>query len=483
MMEATSNDNHREINPRNRAIAYALTAAGLLVAFWITREWMWDNEPVHSAVEAVGAVASMLLAYYLLLAFRDKQEAGAPLCLALGFIGMGVLDMFHAFASPGPAFVFLHSLAGLVGGVGFASVLLPARAHVAICKRHVPVGFALLCSAVGLWSLVTGRVPTMLRSDGAFSALAVAINVIGGVGYLVSLRAFSGHSKPLFSNREKRAFLFMALFFGIAGVTFSLSALWDGPWWLWHVFRLFAFLGALFVVIDGQHRNHMQTGRAKTRFRTLYESSSDAMMMLSDTGFTDCNVQTLALFGIESKEAFCRMSPADLSPPEQADGRDSMAAAGEAIETAMREGSNNFEWLHKRHDTGEVFPAEVLLTRMELEGQQVLQASVRDITERKRTEELLRAREARWSALTDNFEGIIQILGTDGTIKFMSRVYPPHTMEDVVGKSAFDFMDEGSTDKACQALKDVVAGSRAQAFEITIRLPDGAAVPFGPMKA
>ena len=227
----------------------------------------------------------------------------------------------------------------------------------------------------------------------------------------------------------------------------------------------------------------MQTGRAKTRFRTLYESSSDAMMMLSDTGFTDCNVQTLALFGIESKEAFCRMSPADLSPPEQADGRDSMAAAGEAIETAMREGSNNFEWLHKRHDTGEVFPAEVLLTRMELEGQQVLQASVRDITERKRTEELLRAREARWSALTDNFEGIIQILGTDGTIKFMSRVYPPHTMEDVVGKSAFDFMDEGSTDKACQALKDVVAGSRAQAFEITIRLPDGAAVPFGPMKA
>ncbi|MBI9087553.1 MAG: response regulator, partial [Desulfobacterales bacterium] len=45
-------------------------------------------------------------------------------------------------------------------------------------------------------------------------------------------------------------------------------------------------------------------------------------------------------------------------------------------------------------------------------------------------------------------------------------------------KSAFDFMDEGSADKARQALKDVIAGSGAQTFEIDIRLPDGAAVPF-----
>ena len=81
---------------------------------------------------------------------------------------------------------------------------------------------------------------------------------------------------------------------------------------------------------------------------------------------------------------------------------------------------------------------------------------LRDITERKRTEELLRAREARWSALTDNFEGIVQILGTDGTIEFMSRVYPPHTMEDVVGKSgiAERFPDFHDNPEAMEALNE-----------------------------
>jgi PAS domain S-box-containing protein len=54
------------------------------------------------------------------------------------------------------------------------------------------------------------------------------------------------------------------------------------------------------------------------------------------------------------------------------------------IETAMREGFHFFEWTHRRLD-GEVFTADVLLTRMDLAGQTVLQATVRDITERQQS--------------------------------------------------------------------------------------------------
>ena len=44
-------------------------------------------------------------------------------------------------------------------------------------------------------------------------------------------------------------------------------------------------------------------------------------------------------------------------------GTDSMTLASQRIATAMKEGTNRFEWVHKRLDTGENFPAEVLLSR------------------------------------------------------------------------------------------------------------------------
>ncbi|MBT3201508.1 MAG: response regulator [Phycisphaerales bacterium] len=91
---------------------------------------------------------------------------------------------------------------------------------------------------------------------------------------------------------------------------------------------------------------------------------------------------------------------------------------------------------------------------------------------------VLREREERWSALTANYEGIVQILDTTGAIEYMSKVYPPYTMENVIGRSAFDFMDQASVGKARRMLKAVTSGSPSQTFEIDIPLPDGAVVPF-----
>jgi signal transduction histidine kinase len=59
------------------------------------------------------------------------------------------------------------------------------------------------------------------------------------------------------------------------------------------------------------------------------------------------------------------------------------------IEAAMREGSHFFEWTHRRIG-GEEFPADVLLTRIEQNGKVIIQATVRDITERKKAEEQLK---------------------------------------------------------------------------------------------
>jgi PAS domain S-box-containing protein len=125
--------------------------------------------------------------------------------------------------------------------------------------------------------------------------------------------------------------------------------------------------------------------KSEERYRVLVESAHDAIMTLEPPSwrFTACNPATVALFRSGSEEAFVAASPWQLSPELQPDGQRSEAKAKEMIETAMREGSHFFEWRHKCLD-GEEFPATVLLTRVQIEGQVFLQATVRDITEQKR---------------------------------------------------------------------------------------------------
>lgn len=127
---------------------------------------------------------------------------------------------------------------------------------------------------------------------------------------------------------------------------------------------------------------------SEQKFRTIFDSSADAIMLLDDTGFFDCNQATLKIFGCADHNDFLSKHPADLSPATQADGKDSLVKANEMIAKAIEQGENFFEWTHRRTN-GEDFPAEVSLTSMQLDGKTVLEAVVRDITERKQAELLL----------------------------------------------------------------------------------------------
>jgi two-component system, sensor histidine kinase and response regulator len=125
---------------------------------------------------------------------------------------------------------------------------------------------------------------------------------------------------------------------------------------------------------------------SESKYRTLYEATTDAIMLLDESGFLDCNQATLKIFGCASRDEFIRKHPSELSPPIQPCGADSRFLADEKITTAITQGSNFFEWQHRRLN-GQVFPAEVLLSAMNLEEKKLLQAVVRDITDRKQTEE------------------------------------------------------------------------------------------------
>lgn len=151
----------------------------------------------------------------------------------------------------------------------------------------------------------------------------------------------------------------------------------------------FILLG-LAIMAAYVNRQHQALQATENRYQTLYDSSSDAVMLLNDNGFFDCNPATLAAFGCASREELYTKHPADFSPPTQPCGMDSRSMATEQVGIATKTGSHRFEWIYQRADTGTLFPAEVLLTAMELDGKPVFQAVVRDITVRKNAEEELR---------------------------------------------------------------------------------------------
>jgi PAS domain S-box-containing protein len=116
-----------------------------------------------------------------------------------------------------------------------------------------------------------------------------------------------------------------------------------------------------------------------------------------ETGFfADPNASAEKLYGLP-REELIKVGPAQMSPPNQPDGRDSTEKAMEKINEAMQGGAPVFEWTH-RSAQGEDIPCEVRLLRLPGAKPRV-RFSVTDITERKRLLELTTQRAKQQEAL------------------------------------------------------------------------------------
>lgn len=139
-------------------------------------------------------------------------------------------------------------------------------------------------------------------------------------------------------------------------------------------------------ILAGQKLNNYHA--LEIRYERVYQTTTDAIMLLDEKGFTDCNQATLNIFKLKSVAEFIKCHPADLSPPVQPDGEDSLTKANRMIGIALEEGKNFFEWVH-RNKEGVDFTCEVLLSRLIIDGKPVLQASVRDVSERVKFQQVI----------------------------------------------------------------------------------------------
>ena len=142
-------------------------------------------------------------------------------------------------------------------------------------------------------------------------------------------------------------------------------------------------------------------------YQSIYETTSEGIMVFDDGVFREVNSAACEMFGAEASEMIGR-SPVDFSPEFQPDGRPSGPTAMAFMERC-REGSVvRFDWVHRRVD-GTDFDAEITLNRATIAGEASMFAFIRDISAEKANERKMRAakRELEFRATHDSLTGLL----------------------------------------------------------------------------
>jgi len=160
---------------------------------------------------------------------------------------------------------------------------------------------------------------------------------------------------------------------------------------------------SIWADITKQRKIEYSLQESEKKYRTLYETSRDSIILLTPEGILGGNPAAVQMFGCVNEKELISQSLASLSPEYQPDGSLSSIKSRRLMEIALKSGTYFFEWKNRRLDGTEFF-STVLLTRMELEGEKILQATVRDITDQKLAEQALIERQKELEAKTKELE-------------------------------------------------------------------------------
>lgn len=116
--------------------------------------------------------------------------------------------------------------------------------------------------------------------------------------------------------------------------------------------------------------------------RSVFHNSPDPQLVVGNNRFIDCNVASIKFLNAQSKNHILSSDYAQLSPKYQMDGQLSIEKGRAMMEIAIRDGFNQFEWMHRKF-TGEHFLVETTIRSICTNGTDLLYIHWKSLTDKK----------------------------------------------------------------------------------------------------
>jgi PAS domain S-box-containing protein len=195
---------------------------------------------------------------------------------------------------------------------------------------------------------------------------------------------------------------------------------------------------------------------SERNYREIFNASSEAILILdaATSRVLDVNQTALNLFGFTYEEGLTSLLNEN-SKPVLGFNKE---IVGQYTEKTMETGPAIFEWQAIRKN-GEKFWTEVSLKRTEIGGDMRILAVIRDISERKKSQELIMQSEERFRSIIQYLTDIIWIIDSDICITYESPSswqvlgYPPGFL---IGKKGFEVIHPKDMPVVLKELKKVL---------------------------
>jgi len=137
-----------------------------------------------------------------------------------------------------------------------------------------------------------------------------------------------------------------------------------------------------------KREQELRVKASENNFKQIFENSSDTILIISDLIIVDCNNATLNMFDFDEKDSIIGKNPWELSPIRQAKGQDSEQLIKIYINNTKNMINERFEFYFAKRD-GKIFPVEIILTNIIVNGKEIIHALLRDVSELKVYQEKL----------------------------------------------------------------------------------------------